>query len=285
MAAGAQSLDAGAARQTGIHNRQRAPALVVVVLVPGRLAVMHRPIVLVGQVVTGFRLASRELRLLGGVAVAVELTQPEPLVVREVAVTVLPAQPTQERQAAQILAAAVEASGQRPRLALAVKAWSSFATQTFTRKPPRQDHQPSRQRAETSSTFSMTPARLCGTEMAYFAQLGYGNIVQQVISVSNADAPDPAPTHSEPLGQAFIAEVLALPGEWRQTSYNGNFRKQYCGPGYTYDADADVFVAPQPFPSWTLDANHDWQPPTPMPSEGGPWVWDEGTLSWVEITA
>lgn len=121
--------------------------------------------------------------------------------------------------------------------------------------------------------------------MAYFAQLGYGNIVQQVISVSNADAPDPAPTHSEPLGQAFIAEVLALPGEWRQTSYNGNFRKQYCGPGYTYDADADVFVAPQPFPSWTLDANHDWQPPTPMPSEGGPWVWDEGTLSWVEITA
>ena len=116
--------------------------------------------------------------------------------------------------------------------------------------------------------------------MAYFAQIGYGNVVQQVISISNENAPDPAPAHSEPLGQTFIAGVLALPGEWRQTSYHGNFRKQYAGPGYTYDADADVFIAPQPFSSWTLDANHDWQPPTPMPTEGGPWMWDESSLSW-----
>lgn len=120
--------------------------------------------------------------------------------------------------------------------------------------------------------------------MAYFAQIDNDGIVQQVICVSNADAPDPAPTHSEPLGQAFIANTLGLPGEWRQTSYHGNFRKQYCGPGYTYDADADVFIAPQPFLSWTLDANHDWQPPTPMPTEGGPWAWDEDSLSWVEFT-
>lgn len=119
--------------------------------------------------------------------------------------------------------------------------------------------------------------------MAYFAQIGYGNVVQQVISISNTDAPDPAPSNSEPLGQAFIADVLGLPGEWRQTSYHGNFRKQYAGPGYRYDAEADVFIAPQPFPSWTLDANYDWQPPTPMPTEGGPWVWDEETLSWVEV--
>jgi hypothetical protein len=116
--------------------------------------------------------------------------------------------------------------------------------------------------------------------MAYFAQLGFGNVVQQVISISNADAPDPAPSHSEPLGQAFIADVLGLAGEWRQTSYNGNFRKQYAGPGFTYNADADVFIAPQPFPSWSLDANHDWQPPTPRPAEGR-WYWDEDTLSWV----
>jgi hypothetical protein len=46
----------------------------------------------------------------------------------------------------------------------------------------------------------------------------------------------------------------------------------------------DVFIWPQPFPSWTLDANHDWQPPTPMPAEGGPWEWNEDTLSWVEVT-
>lgn len=121
--------------------------------------------------------------------------------------------------------------------------------------------------------------------MAYFAQIDQDGTVLKVISVSNDDAPDPAPAHSEPIGQAFIADTLCLPGEWRQTSYNANFRKQYCGPGYRYDANADVFIAPQPYPSWTLDANHDWQPPTPMPSEGGPWLWDEETLSWVEVTA
>jgi hypothetical protein len=119
--------------------------------------------------------------------------------------------------------------------------------------------------------------------MAYFAEVDVDGIVRQVISVSNNDAPDPAPAHSEPLGQAFVADVLGLPGEWRQTSYHGNFRKQYCGPGFRYDSDADVFVAPQPFPSWTLDANHDWQPPTPRPSEGGPWMWDEDTLSWIDM--
>lgn len=120
--------------------------------------------------------------------------------------------------------------------------------------------------------------------MAYFAELDGDNIVVRVINISNNNAPDPAPGHSEPLGQAFIADTLGLPGTFLQTSYNGNFRKQYCGPGYLYDAEADVFIAPQPFPSWTLDANHDWQPPTPMPSEGGPWVWNEDTQSWIEIT-
>jgi hypothetical protein len=119
--------------------------------------------------------------------------------------------------------------------------------------------------------------------MAYFAQIDDDGIVLQVISVSNNDAPDPSPEHSEPLGQAFIAS-LGLPGEWRQTSYNGHFRKAYAGIGWRYDADADLFIAPQPFPSWTLDANYDWQAPTPMPAEGGPWRWDEDTLSWVPMS-
>jgi hypothetical protein len=118
--------------------------------------------------------------------------------------------------------------------------------------------------------------------MAYFAQIDEDGTVLQVISISNADAPDPAIEHSEPLGQAFIADVLGLPGEWRQTSYNGRFRKQYAGVSYRYDADADVFIPPQPFPSWTLDANHDWQAPTPRPAEGR-WYWDEDTLTWVSL--
>lgn len=120
--------------------------------------------------------------------------------------------------------------------------------------------------------------------MAYFAEIDDHGVVLRVISVSNVDAPDPAPSNSESLGQAFIAS-LGISGEWRQTSYNDNFRKQYAGPGFRYDADADVFVAPQPFPSWTLDGNHDWQPPSAMPAEGGPWLWDEATLSWVEPPA
>lgn len=126
--------------------------------------------------------------------------------------------------------------------------------------------------------------------MAYFVKIDADGYVIDCISISNTDAPDPAPEHSEPIGQAFIAALAAndsrLEGTWIQTSFNGTFRKQYGnGPGYRYDADADVFVTPQPFPSWTLDANHDWQPPTPMPLDGKRYVWDEATLSWVEVTA
>lgn len=121
--------------------------------------------------------------------------------------------------------------------------------------------------------------------MAYFAEIDSNGTVLRVISVSNDDAPDPAPSHSEPLGQHFISETLGLPGTWVQTSFNGTFRRRYAAPGFTFDAERSVFVTPRPAVSWTLDAAGDWQPPTPYPSEGGPWEWDEDTLSWVEITA
>jgi len=67
----------------------------------------------------------------------------------------------------------------------------------------------------------------------------------------------------------------------KRTSYNGNIRKQYAGIGFTYNATADVFIAPQPYLSWSLDDNFDWQPPTPMPTEGR-WYWNEDSLSWLE---
>lgn len=66
----------------------------------------------------------------------------------------------------------------------------------------------------------------------------------------------------------------------KRTSYNHKIRKQYAGIGYKYDADADVFIAPQPYASWSLDENFDWQPPTPKP-EGGRWYWDEESVSWI----
>ena len=69
----------------------------------------------------------------------------------------------------------------------------------------------------------------------------------------------------------------------KRTSYNHNIRKQYAGIGYTYDADADVFVTPKPFNSWTLDSNHDWQPPTPYPTDGKLYAWFEPNKVWIEI--
>jgi hypothetical protein len=78
--------------------------------------------------------------------------------------------------------------------------------------------------------------------MAHFAQIEDG-IVQQVIVVSNDDCGGGDFPASEPIGQAFIAS-LGLAGEWKQTSYNANFRSKYAGIGDIYDAVNDVFVSP-----------------------------------------
>ena len=66
----------------------------------------------------------------------------------------------------------------------------------------------------------------------------------------------------------------------KRTSYNNNIRKQYAGIGYTYDAVNDVFIAPQPYASWALDDNFNWQPPIPKP-EGMGWYWSEADQVWV----
>jgi len=116
--------------------------------------------------------------------------------------------------------------------------------------------------------------------MAHFAQIQNGT-VQQVIVISNDDAPDPYPD-SEALGQSFIAS-LGLEGEWRQTSYHGSFRAHYAGIGYTYDESNDVFIPPQPFPSWALDEAYNWQPPHQAPDDGEEYGWDEETGGWVQL--
>jgi len=79
--------------------------------------------------------------------------------------------------------------------------------------------------------------------MAHFAQIDNNGTVRQVIVISDDVAPDPAPDN-EQQGQAYIADVLGLAGEWKQTSYNGNFRGRYAGIGYTYDPNLDEFVVP-----------------------------------------
>lgn len=82
--------------------------------------------------------------------------------------------------------------------------------------------------------------------MAYFAQIDETNTVTEVIAIANDVLGEPGNTFpaTEPIGQAFIADDLGLSGTWLQTSYNGNFRGTFAGPGYTYDATNDVFVAP-----------------------------------------
>lgn len=107
--------------------------------------------------------------------------------------------------------------------------------------------------------------------MAHFARIE-NNLVTEVLVVDN---------NLEHRGADFLANDLGLGGTWIQTSYNHNFRKQYAGIGYTYDSVNDVFIAPQPYPSWSLDQNFDWQPPTPMPTEGF-WSWDEELGEWVD---
>lgn len=117
--------------------------------------------------------------------------------------------------------------------------------------------------------------------MAHFAQLDDNNVVTQVIVVANEELLDNG-VESEAKGVAFCQSLLG--GNWKQTSYNGNIRKRYAGIGYTYDADKDAFIAPQPYPSWTLDENTDWQPPVPMPvEEGKVFAWFEPNQEWIEV--
>jgi hypothetical protein len=110
--------------------------------------------------------------------------------------------------------------------------------------------------------------------MAHYAYLDENNVVVAVIvGKDETELIDGLDT------ETYYAQ--GTPYTVKRTSYNGNIRKNYAGIGYKYDADADVFIAPQPYPSWSLDENFDWQPPTPKPD--GFYYWDESTLNWIEI--
>lgn len=115
--------------------------------------------------------------------------------------------------------------------------------------------------------------------MAHFAQLDENNVVQQVIVIANEDCGDGEFPSSEVIGQEFISR-LGLGENWKQTSYNNNFRKRYAGIGFTYDETNDVFLSPKPFNSWILNAEFEWEAPVPQPDDDNVWLWNEETLSW-----
>lgn len=110
--------------------------------------------------------------------------------------------------------------------------------------------------------------------MAHYAFLDENNIVTEVI-VGIDETELIEGLDSESWYAQFRGQVC------KRTSYNNRIRKQYAGVGYSYNESADVFIAPQPFASWALDDNFDWQPPTPQPE--GRYYWDELTLTWIAI--
>ncbi len=115
--------------------------------------------------------------------------------------------------------------------------------------------------------------------MAHFAQLDNNDIVQRVIVVHNNELLDENGYEKESNGVKFCEQLLG--GTWIQTSYNGSFRKNFAGVGYTYDRQRLAFIPPKPFASWTL--NEDtclWNSPVPYPNDGNLYSWNEETLSW-----
>ena len=104
--------------------------------------------------------------------------------------------------------------------------------------------------------------------MATFAKLDENNIVTQIVKVGND-----VPTSDGPLGdndmhvdgETYCTNLFG--GTWKQCSATNAFRKQNAGIGQTYDSVKDKFISAQPFPSWSLDSNDDWQPPVARPAE------------------
>lgn len=113
--------------------------------------------------------------------------------------------------------------------------------------------------------------------MSHFAKVLNGKVTQVIVAEK----------------EFFDTFVDTSPGEWIQTSYNtfGNqhpegrpLRGNFAGIGFTYDRQNDVFYAPQPYSSWTLNqSTWLWEAPTPMPQDGKLYKWDEPTTSWVEV--
>jgi len=119
--------------------------------------------------------------------------------------------------------------------------------------------------------------------MAHFAKLDENNIVLAVHVVNN-DVIKVNGVESEQAGIDFLTNLYGHTS-WKQTSYNGTSRKNYAGIGMTYDASRDAFIASKPFPSWVLnETTCKWEAPTPMPTDGKKYTWDEATTSWIEVT-
>jgi len=117
--------------------------------------------------------------------------------------------------------------------------------------------------------------------MAHFAKLE-NNIVIAVNSVVNEVIKDSNGVEQEAIGIEFLKTLHNEPNAiWKQTSYNGNIRKNYAGIGYTYDETRDAFIPPKTLNSWVLnETTCNWEPPITIPNDGKKYTWNEENISW-----
>jgi hypothetical protein len=120
--------------------------------------------------------------------------------------------------------------------------------------------------------------------MAHFAKLDDSNIVLEVNVLNNEVINNLPFPESEPIGIEFLIEWSGGYTHWLQTSYNGNFRKNYAGAGFLYDPIRDAFIAPQPYSSWVLnETTCKWEAPIPYPTDGKDYYWNENLQEWEEV--
>lgn len=116
--------------------------------------------------------------------------------------------------------------------------------------------------------------------MAHFAKIGLNNKVIEVQVVSNEVLKDSNGTEQEVNGIDFLTKLTGYP-VWKQTSYNGNLRKNFASIGMIYDENRDAFITPKPFNSWVL--NEDtcrYEAPVAKPTDGKIYKWNETNQTW-----
>ncbi len=116
--------------------------------------------------------------------------------------------------------------------------------------------------------------------MATFAKIGLNNKVIEVLSVHNNELKDSNGVEQEVNGIDFLTKLTGW-SIWKQTSYNGNFRKNHAGIGYIYDEDRDAFIPPKPYNSWILnETTCIWKSPVAYPDDSNKYTWNEETQQW-----
>jgi len=117
--------------------------------------------------------------------------------------------------------------------------------------------------------------------MAHFAELDNNNIVLRILVVGNNDCLDANNKESESVGISFLHNLYGSDTVWKQTSYNGNIRKNYAGIGYIYDQTRNAFITTKPFTSWVLNETTClYEAPIPYPTDGEMYQWNETDQQW-----